>query len=129
MKESLIREAAASATSAVDADDSLFVREENIRVVDIVRAHREAQCTNAPPDAEDDGDNLFSGQALNDEDTSLAVMLEQELNGKGLDTVPSEKQIAAKQRKPRAKAPRNAKEFIEKERQKEREKRKYCPCS
>jgi hypothetical protein len=60
----------------VDNNDSLFVREEeNIRVVDIVRAYRKAQRTNTPPDIENDSNNLFLGQALNDKDTNLAVIL------------------------------------------------------
>jgi len=54
------------------------------------------------------------------DDAAFSAMLEQEFNGKGLDTVPTEKQIKGKPRKPRQKAAKNAKEFVEKERQKER---------
>jgi SNF2 family DNA or RNA helicase len=59
-----------------------------------------------------------------DEDAGFMAMMQQEIDGTGLDGIPSEKELN-KRKKPRKKAAKNAREFYEREREvKERKKQK-----
>lgn len=134
-----LRDAIARGLARDDAEESpLFVQQPPTKESreDAIRRHRNQarhhQNNSDSPEAaieidddEDDEDESSPIEDPDDPDAAFLTMLSQELTGKGIDKVPTEKELDGKSRKPRAKKSKvalNAREFVAKEREKEREK-------
>jgi hypothetical protein len=123
MKERL-RVAAVQRDAAAEdeEDDSLFVQESREDVVDRHRRNRPRRNSN---DSEDDEMADGFGDGDGGEDDTMMTMLQQELNGDGLDG-PGQPEQLTKNGKPRKKRAKNAREHYEHEKesrlQKERSK-------
>jgi hypothetical protein len=129
MKKRLRAAALQRAAAAEEEEECLFVPETREDVVNRHRRNRPRR-TSAASDEDDDMNSNFgserNGGGEEDDEATFHKMLQQELNGDGLDG-PGELELtkSGKPRKKRAKAPKNAREFLEREearRQQERSK-------
>jgi hypothetical protein len=119
MKERL-RAAALQRDAAVEEEEEgLFVPESREDVVN--RHRRNRPCPNDASEGEDDENANFEMEE--DDEATFHKMLQQELNGDGLDG-PGEPELtkSGKPRKKRAKAPKNAREFHQRGEEARREK-------
>jgi len=106
-----------------ESEEGLFVpHETREQVIERHRKNRPPERDSPSPEAndEDADDEQFTSQEIPDE--AFRRMLQQAINGEGVEGVPTEKEMNAKPRKPRKKVAKTAREVREREREKEREK-------